>query len=86
MMKTWKFLLRKSLPADSLSNQNFGVIGLGGSSYTKFNHVAKKLNRRLLQLGAIQLQPPGIVQSALLSNLNLYFSTLMEFFDFDICI
>jgi len=60
MMKTWKFLLRKSLPADSLSSQKFGVIGLGDSSYTKFNHVAKKLNRRLLQLGAIQLQPPGL--------------------------
>ena len=27
MKKTWKFLLRKSLPPDSLSQQRFGVLG-----------------------------------------------------------
>ena len=60
MKKTWKFLLRKSLPPDSLASQRFGVLGLGDSSYTKFNHVAKKLNRRLVQLGGVQLLPPGL--------------------------
>ncbi|XP_045506675.1 NADPH-dependent diflavin oxidoreductase 1 [Colias croceus] len=52
-MKTfWKFLLRKNLPAKSLTNLKFGVIGLGDSSYSKFNFAAKKLHKRLLQLGA----------------------------------
>ncbi|XP_038219450.1 NADPH-dependent diflavin oxidoreductase 1 [Zerene cesonia] len=52
-MKTfWKFLLRKNLPAKSLMNLKFGVIGLGDSSYSKFNFAAKKLHKRLLQLGA----------------------------------
>ena len=60
MKKTWKFLLRKSLPASSLSSQRFGVLGLGDSSYAKFNHVAKKLNKRLIQLGAVQLLAPGL--------------------------
>ncbi|XP_070494025.1 NADPH-dependent diflavin oxidoreductase 1 [Chironomus tepperi] len=51
-MKTfWKFLLRKNLPTNSLSNLSFGVIGLGDSSYQKFNFVAKKLHKRILQLG-----------------------------------
>lgn len=60
MKKFWKFLLRKNLPSDSLSNLNFGVIGLGDSSYQKFNFVAKKLHKRLLQLGASAIQSAGL--------------------------
>jgi len=60
MKKTWKFLLRKNLPSNSLSNQRFGVLGLGDSSYPKFNYVAKKLSKRLIQLGGIQLLQPGL--------------------------
>lgn len=51
MKAFWKFLLRKNLPTDSLSCLIFGVIGLGDSSYQKFNFVAKKLHKRLIQLG-----------------------------------
>lgn len=60
-MKTfWKFLLRKSLPSDSLSGMHFAVIGQGDSSYQKFNFAAKRLNRRLLQLGAKEIIPIGL--------------------------
>ncbi|XP_026478400.1 NADPH-dependent diflavin oxidoreductase 1 [Ctenocephalides felis] len=60
-MKTfWKFLLKKSLPANSLSNIKYAVLGLGDSSYVKFNFVAKKLNRRLAQLGGECLIPIGL--------------------------
>lgn len=60
-MKTfWKLLLRKSLPSDFLSNTTFSVLGLGDSSFEKFNFVAKKLNKRLTQLGATQLLPIGL--------------------------
>ncbi|XP_045524664.1 NADPH-dependent diflavin oxidoreductase 1 isoform X2 [Pieris brassicae] len=52
MKAFWKFLLRKNLPSNSLVNLKFGVIGLGDSSYDKFNFAAKKLHKRLLQLGA----------------------------------
>jgi sulfite reductase alpha subunit-like flavoprotein len=58
MKMFWKFLLRRNLPSDSLSSLECGVIGLGDSSYAKFNFVAKKLYRRLLQLGAIVMLPP----------------------------
>lgn len=60
MKNFWKFLLRKSLPSDSLSSLNFGVIGLGDSSYSKFNFVAKRLHKRLLQLGASAIEPVGL--------------------------
>ena len=59
MVKFWKFLLRKNLPSDSLCGLNFAVLGLGDSRYPKFNFVAKKLHKRLVQLGASQLQPVG---------------------------
>lgn len=52
MKSFWKFLLRKSLPANSLNALNCAVLGLGDSSYEKFNFVAKRLNKRLQQLGA----------------------------------
>nr|QZX63206.1 NADPH-dependent diflavin oxidoreductase 1 [Halisarca dujardinii] len=60
MKKFWRFLLRKSLPANSLSNVNCAVLGLGDSSYQKFNFVGKKLYRRLLQLGASSLLDLGL--------------------------
>ena len=60
MKKFWKFLLRKNLPADSLTNLKFAVIGLGDSSYQKFNFVAKRLHKRLLQLGAVSILPVAL--------------------------
>lgn len=60
-MKTfWKFLLRKNLPANSLQSLKFAVLGLGDSSYAKFNYAAKKLFRRLLNLGGTSLLPVGL--------------------------
>ncbi|KAK7865470.1 hypothetical protein R5R35_002345 [Gryllus longicercus] len=60
MKKFWKFLLRKNLPLDSLKGLRFAVLGLGDSSYTKFNYAAKKLYRRLLQLGGVALLDVGL--------------------------
>lgn len=53
-------LLRKNLPSDSLAATKFGVLGLGDSSYQKFNFAAKKLHKRLLQLGATALLNPAL--------------------------
>nr|XP_033817301.1 NADPH-dependent diflavin oxidoreductase 1 isoform X2 [Geotrypetes seraphini]XP_033817302.1 NADPH-dependent diflavin oxidoreductase 1 isoform X2 [Geotrypetes seraphini] len=51
MKKFWRFILRKNLPPASLCQVDYAVMGLGDSSYPKFNFVAKKLHKRLLQLG-----------------------------------
>lgn len=53
-------MLRKSLPTNSLAALSFSVIGLGDSSYQKFNFVAKRLHKRLCQLGATAIQPVGL--------------------------
>nr|XP_020456781.1 NADPH-dependent diflavin oxidoreductase 1 [Monopterus albus]XP_020456782.1 NADPH-dependent diflavin oxidoreductase 1 [Monopterus albus]XP_020456783.1 NADPH-dependent diflavin oxidoreductase 1 [Monopterus albus] len=60
MKNFWRFLFKKSLPAGSLSRLDCGVLGLGDSSYPKFNFVAKKLHKRLLNLGANVLLPVGL--------------------------
>lgn len=59
MKKFWKFLLRKNLPTNSLTRLKFGVLGFGDSSYEKFNFAAKKLHKRLMQLGASPLLDIG---------------------------
>ncbi|KAF9171711.1 NADPH-dependent diflavin oxidoreductase 1 [Mortierella sp. AD011] len=59
MKKFWKFLLRKSHPNDALDQMEYTVFGLGDSSYIKFNWPAKKLYKRLLQLGAKPFYEPG---------------------------
>ncbi|XP_052831310.1 NADPH-dependent diflavin oxidoreductase 1 isoform X1 [Octopus bimaculoides] len=60
-MKTfWKFILKKSLPSNSLSLLNYAVLGLGDSSYQKYNVIGKKLFRRLEQLGGEPIQPVGL--------------------------
>ncbi|NXI81193.1 NDOR1 oxidoreductase, partial [Rhipidura dahli] len=60
MKMFWRFLFRKSLPAGSLCQLDYAVLGLGDSSYPKFNFVAKKLHKRLLQLGGNPLLPVAL--------------------------
>lgn len=60
MKHFWKFLLRRSLPTNSLEGVHFAVLGLGDSSYSKFNFVAKRLNKRLQQLGGNVILPVGL--------------------------
>ncbi|RMX46189.1 hypothetical protein pdam_00007846 [Pocillopora damicornis] len=60
MKKFWRFILRRNLPVNSLSGLSFAVLGLGDSSYPKFNFIAKKLNKRLIQLGGRELQRVGL--------------------------
>ncbi|CAG5115516.1 unnamed protein product [Candidula unifasciata] len=60
MKMFWKFLLRKDLPSNSLCQLHFAVLGLGDSSYQKFNVVAKRLQKRLEQLGGHSIFPLGL--------------------------
>ncbi|NWU31399.1 NDOR1 oxidoreductase, partial [Dyaphorophyia castanea] len=60
MKMFWRFLFRKNLPASSLCQLDYAVLGLGDSSYPKFNFVAKKLHKRLLQLGGNPLLPVAL--------------------------
>ncbi|KAF7255033.1 hypothetical protein EG68_10147 [Paragonimus skrjabini miyazakii] len=57
MCQFWRRLMNRSLPIGcALPNLHFAVLGIGDSSYPKFNVVAKKLYRRLTQLGATPLE------------------------------
>jgi len=60
MLNAWKFLLRKDLPANSLSKVKFTVFGLGDSSYELFNAMAKKMTQRMLDLGAKLFHKVGL--------------------------
>ncbi|XP_036141862.1 NADPH-dependent diflavin oxidoreductase 1-like [Monomorium pharaonis] len=60
MRQFWRHLLRKNLPTTLLQNLKYGVLGLGDSSYSKFNFAAKKLNKRLAQLGGKELLSIGL--------------------------
>jgi sulfite reductase alpha subunit-like flavoprotein len=52
MRRFWRFLLQKRLPNTLLSHLHYACFGLGDSSYPMYNVVAKKLHRRLGNLGA----------------------------------
>ena len=60
MRAFWRFLLRKDLPPSSLDRMKHATFGLGDSSYPKFNYAAKRLHRRLAQLGSTPLLPLGL--------------------------
>lgn len=53
--KFWTSLLRRKLLPTTLSGVNYALVGLCDSSYTKFNWAARKLDKRLQQLGANSL-------------------------------
>lgn len=60
MKMFWRFLFRKNLPPTSLCQMDYAVLGLGDSSYPKFNFIAKKLYKRVLQLGGNPLLPVAL--------------------------
>ncbi|KAH8667349.1 NADPH-dependent FMN/FAD containing oxidoreductase [Tricladium varicosporioides] len=57
--KFWKSLLRKRLPPGCLRHVRFTTLGLGDTSYPKYNWAARKLHKRLEQLGAQEIYPRG---------------------------
>ncbi|XP_073288972.1 NADPH-dependent diflavin oxidoreductase 1 isoform X3 [Primulina huaijiensis] len=56
----WRFLLQKNLSHGWLNGVCYAVFGLGDSSYQKYNFVAKKLDKRLLDLGALAIIERGL--------------------------
>ncbi|XP_016461713.1 NADPH-dependent diflavin oxidoreductase 1 isoform X1 [Nicotiana tabacum] len=56
----WKFLLQRNLTQNWLSSVSYAVFGLGDSSYQKYNFVAKKLDKRLSDLGATAIVERGL--------------------------
>ncbi|KAH9297724.1 hypothetical protein KI387_029406 [Taxus chinensis] len=60
MKEFWKFLLMRSLGHLWLEGTYCAVFGLGDSGYQKFNIVAKKLDKRLFDLGANRIIERGL--------------------------
>ncbi|KIX97966.1 uncharacterized protein Z520_06044 [Fonsecaea multimorphosa CBS 102226] len=54
----WTSLLRKKLAATTLAGVDYALAGLGDTSYPKFNWAARKLDKRLRQLGASPIVEP----------------------------
>lgn len=85
MSTFWRFLLRKKLPQDFLSNLWFTSFGLGDSTYLKFNWAVKKLHKRVLQLGGREVclrgegdeQHPEGIDSTFLPWLKALFERLL---------
>ncbi|KAF8599889.1 riboflavin synthase domain-like protein [Ceratobasidium sp. AG-I] len=59
MTPLWRALLRAELPPDLFEDMDFAVLGLGDSSYQRFNWAAKRLQRRLLSLGGHEICERG---------------------------
>ena len=53
--KLWTSLLKKRLGLETLAGVEYALVGLGDSSYLKFNWAARKLEKRLKQLGAEEI-------------------------------
>ncbi|EEE55343.1 hypothetical protein OsJ_03361 [Oryza sativa Japonica Group] len=56
----WRYLLKKNLGARWLEGVRYAVFGLGDSGYQKYNFAAKKLDKRLLHLGAEPIIQVGL--------------------------
>ncbi|XP_041007618.1 NADPH-dependent diflavin oxidoreductase 1 isoform X2 [Juglans microcarpa x Juglans regia] len=56
----WRFLLQRNLSKHWLEGIHYAVFGLGDSGYQKYNFVAKKLDKRLADLGAVAVVEKGL--------------------------
>jgi sulfite reductase alpha subunit-like flavoprotein len=59
MTPLWKMLLRADLPDDLFSGLPIAVFGLGDTGYDKFCWPAKRISRRLVSLGAVEICERG---------------------------
>jgi sulfite reductase alpha subunit-like flavoprotein len=80
MLTFWRMIMRKQIPANFLTHIEFFCIGLGDSSYDKYNFVAKKLHRRLVQLGARPLAKLCLCDEQNARGIEGTFSTWSETF------
>ncbi|KAI5957519.1 TAH18 [Candida theae] len=55
--KFMKFICKKKLPGDLFQHLRLTTLGLGDSSYTKYNYAIKKIHARMMQLGCQELSP-----------------------------
>lgn len=60
MKAFWRFLLQRNLSHQWLEGLQYAVFGLGDSSYQKYNFTAKKLDKRLSDLGAKPIVEKGL--------------------------
>lgn len=60
MRRFWQELLLAALPKTLLHDLRYAVFGLGDSHYKEFNYMARKLDARLLGLGASKLYRLGL--------------------------
>ncbi|KAK7273011.1 hypothetical protein RIF29_14057 [Crotalaria pallida] len=56
----WKFLLQRNLSNSWLKGVLYAVFGLGDSGYPKYSFVAKKLDKRLMDLGGTAIVERGL--------------------------
>ncbi|XP_028805861.1 NADPH-dependent diflavin oxidoreductase 1 isoform X2 [Neltuma alba] len=56
----WRYLLQKNLSKHWLNGVPYAVFGLGDSGYLKYNFVAKKLDKRLMDLGGRTILERGL--------------------------
>ncbi|XP_058078340.1 NADPH-dependent diflavin oxidoreductase 1-like isoform X2 [Magnolia sinica] len=56
----WRFLLQRNLSRQWLEGVHYAVFGLGDSGYQKYNFAAKKLDKRLVDLGASPIIERGL--------------------------
>ncbi|CAL5324842.1 unnamed protein product [Camellia sinensis] len=60
MKMFWKKLLQRNLNQHWLEGVHYAVFGLGDSAYQKYNFVAKKLDKRISDLGATTIIERGL--------------------------
>ncbi|XP_027925849.1 NADPH-dependent diflavin oxidoreductase 1 isoform X3 [Vigna unguiculata] len=56
----WRYLLQRNLGRHWLKGVSYAVFGLGDSGYQKYNFVAKKLDKRLMDLGGTAIVERGL--------------------------
>ncbi|KAJ1443256.1 Riboflavin synthase-like beta-barrel [Sesbania bispinosa] len=56
----WRYLLQRNLSQHWLKGVLYAVFGLGDSGYQKYNFVAKKLDKRLMDLGGTAILERGL--------------------------
>ncbi|GLT34031.1 hypothetical protein SLA2020_085770 [Shorea laevis] len=60
MKAFWRFLLRRDLGSNWFEGVRYAVFGLGDSAYQKYNFAAKRLDKRISDLGATAIIEKGL--------------------------
>lgn len=84
-LKFWNKIKKRSLKKDAYTGVKYLILGLGDTNYSVFCAAAKKITKRLKELGAIELHPLVTIDDEVddyEEKIDFFMDLILQYFSF----